>query len=94
MIGYTKEEIIPITQIARNFSEILNKLKSRKLRKVAVSRNNRLESVILPVEDYEMLQQAYDLVEHVDIYRVVKEREKTEIKDFIPLEKVLKENDL
>ncbi|MGE5340155.1 MAG: hypothetical protein ACM3SY_01620, partial [Candidatus Omnitrophota bacterium] len=72
MIGYTKEEIIPVTQMARNLSEILNKLKSRKLKKVAISRNNRLESVIIPVEDYELLQEAYDIVEHVEIYKLVK----------------------
>lgn len=94
MIAYTKEEIIPVTKIARNLKEILNKLKSRQLRKVAISRNNALESVILPIEEYEMLQEVYDLAEHMEIYRVVKEREKTDIEKFIPLEQVLKENEL
>ena len=93
MIAYTKEEIIPVTKIARNLKEILNKLKSRQLRKVAISRNNVLESVILPVEEYEMLQEVYDLGEHMEIYKVVKEREKTDIEEFIPLEQILKENE-
>jgi len=94
MIGYAKEEIIPVTRIARNLSNILNKLKNRKLKKVAISRNNNLESVIIPVEEYERLQETYDLVEHIDIYKLVKEREKTDIKEFIPLEVVLKKNGL
>ncbi len=94
MIGYAKEEIIPVTQMSRNLSEILNKLKSRKLKKVAISRNNRLESVILPVEEYELLQESYDIVEHVKIYKMVKEREKTPIEEYVPLEQVLKENGL
>jgi len=93
MIGYAKEEIIPVTRIARNLREILDKLKFKKLDKVAISRNNKLESVILPVEEYEMLQEAYDLMEHMEIYKVVKEREKTDINEFIPLEQVLKENE-
>ena len=93
MIAYTKDEIIPITKIARNLSEILNKLKTRKLRKVAISRNNVLESIILPVEEYEMLQEVYDLAEHMEIYKLVKEREATEIEKFIPLKQVLKENE-
>lgn len=88
MIGYAKEEIIPVTQMTRNLSAILNKLKSRKLKKVAISRNNRLESVILPVEEYELLQEAYDIVEHVKIYKLVKEREKIPIEEYIPIEQV------
>ncbi len=65
MIGYAKEEIIPVTQMSRNLSEILNKLKSRKLKKVAIYRNNRLESVILPVEEYEILQEAKDCLSYI-----------------------------
>jgi PHD/YefM family antitoxin component YafN of YafNO toxin-antitoxin module len=93
MIGYAKEEIMPVTQIVRNLSGILNKLKKRKLKKVAISRNNRLESVIIPIEDYELLQEAFELLEHQEIYQVVKEREKTDIEKYIPLEQVRRENE-
>ncbi|HLP57567.1 MAG TPA: hypothetical protein VK186_02000 [Candidatus Deferrimicrobium sp.] len=93
MIAYTKNEIIPVTRIARNLSEILNKLKVGELKKVAISKNNRLESIIIPIEEYEMLQEIYDFVEHMDIYRQIKAREKTPIEEFIPIEDVLKENE-
>ena len=93
MIAYTKNEIIPVTQIARNLSDILNKLRLGELKKVAISKNNRLESIILPIEDYEKLQEAYDLAEHIDIYRIVKAREKLPIEEYIPLETVLAENE-
>ncbi len=93
MIAYAKDEIIPVTIIARNLSEILNKLKTGTLKKVAIAKNNRLESIILPIEEYEILQEVYDLVEHMDIYRLVKEREKTDLDEFIPLEQILKENE-
>ncbi len=93
MIAYAKDEIIPVTYIARNLSDILNKLKIGKLKKVAIAKNNRLESVILPIEEYETLQEVYDLVEHMEIYKLVKEREKTDINEFIPFEEILKENE-
>lgn len=86
MIGYAKAEIMPITHIARNLSAVLNKLKTGKLKKVAISRNNTLESVIIPAEEYERLQEVYDLAEHLEIFKLVKEREKTAVDDFIPLE--------
>lgn len=93
MIAYAKDEIVPVTKIARNLSDILNRLKLGKLRKVAIAKNNRLESVILPIDEYERLQEVYDMVEHMEIYEKVKEREKTAADEFIPLEQVLKENE-
>lgn len=93
MIAYAKDEIIPVTNIARNLSDILNKLKIGKLKKVAIAKNNRLESVILPIEEYETLQEAYDIVEHMEIYKLVKEREKTNLSEYIPFEDILKENE-
>lgn len=93
MISYTKNEIIPVTKIARHLSEILNKLKVGELKKVAISKNNQLESVILPIEEYEMLQEIYDQVEHMNIFKLIKERAKTPIEEYIPFEVVLKENE-
>lgn len=93
MIAYAKDEIIPVTFIARNLSDILNKLKIGKLKKVAIAKNNRLESVILPIEEYEALQEVFDLVEHMDIYKLVKEREKTDLSKYIPFEDILEENE-
>jgi len=55
MTAYPKDEIISSTKIMRNFGEILNRLKNRDLNKIAVIRNNEIEAVILPVEEYEKL---------------------------------------
>jgi hypothetical protein len=41
----------------------------------------------------EILRELSDLVEHMHVYRLVKEREKTDIDEFIPIEQVLKENE-
>ncbi|MCU0289860.1 MAG: hypothetical protein MUF15_26135 [Acidobacteria bacterium] len=93
MIAYTKNEIIPVTKIARHLSEILNKLKVGELKKVAISKNNQLESVILPIEEYELLQDIYDQVEHMNIFNLIKDRAKTPIEEYIPFEVVLRENE-
>ncbi len=94
MIAYAKEEILSATQIAGNLGEILNKLKGRKSGKTAISRNNALESVIIPIEDYEALQEAFDLAEHMDIYKTIKERESTSLDECVPFENVLEKNEL
>ena len=50
-IAYRREEIVPSSKASKQLGEVLNEAK-RKGRMV-VSRNNRLEAVILPIEEYE-----------------------------------------
>ena len=90
MITYTREEIIPTTTLTRNISAVLNKLKNKKLEKVAVIRNNNIEAVILPISIYEEMQKVIESQEHREIYDIVKEREKISDK-MIGMEEVLKE---
>ena len=76
MVRYTKDEIQASSSVSRNFGSILDKLKKKKLEKIAVMRNNRLEAVILPIEDYEKMNELEELQEQLEIYKIVKEREK------------------
>ena len=91
MINYTKEEIQSSTTIARNFGSILDNLKNRKLEKVAVMRNNIMVAVIIPIEEYEYYQSKNDLEEHVELYSIIKKREKEDIEKGISFESVLDE---
>ena len=49
--AYRREEIVSSSKASKNLGEVLNEAK-RKGRMV-LSRNNRLEAVILPIEEYE-----------------------------------------
>ncbi len=75
MIAYARDEIVPATEFARSFSAIYKSLVEHKKEKIAVSKNNKLELVMLPIDEYERMRAAYDLLEHIEIYRIVKERE-------------------
>lgn len=91
MITYTKDEIIASTKFSRNLGSILDKLKQRKLNKVAVMRNNELEAVLLPVSEYEKIAEAAKVAEHIALYNTIKEREKTPLDEAIPFEDILDE---
>jgi len=75
VIAYARDEIVPATEFARSFSAIYKSLVEHKKEKIAVSKNNKLELVMLPIDEYERMRAAYDLLEHMEIYRIVKERE-------------------
>ena len=86
MIAYTRDEIISASEIARGFSSVLNDLINHTKDRFAISRNNKLEAVVLPIEEYERMQEALDYMEHVEIYNIVKEREKTPRSEYLTLE--------
>ncbi|MEA1983516.1 MAG: type II toxin-antitoxin system Phd/YefM family antitoxin [Campylobacterota bacterium] len=75
MIAYTRDEIISASEMARGFSGVLNDLISYSKDRFVISKNNKLEAVVLPIEEYERMQEALDYMEHMEIYNIVKERE-------------------
>ena len=78
MVAYTRDEIISATDLARNVSATLNSIVKHTKEKVAISKNNRLEAVIIDIEEYERLKEAYELMEHMEIAKIVEERKASE----------------
>ncbi|MEK6647612.1 MAG: hypothetical protein AABY84_13155 [Candidatus Firestonebacteria bacterium] len=73
-VGYKKDEILSTTVVAKTFGKVLADLEQHKIEKVVVAKNNRLEAVIMPIEDYENMAELYDVVEHIEIYQIIKKR--------------------
>ena len=94
MLTYTKEELMSSTDIVRNFSSVLDSIKKQKKSKIAVLRKNKLEAVILPIEEYERIQELADLMEHIQLYKLIKEREKTPLDEYVDFDQVLSEHGL
>ncbi|AXX90078.1 hypothetical protein CKA55_04255 [Arcobacter suis] len=67
MVAYKRDEIVSASEMARGFSNILNSIIDKSKDRLAISKNNKLEAVILDIEEYEKLQNAYDLLEQKEI---------------------------
>ncbi len=78
MSAYERSEIIASGKAAKKFGAVLSDLKSGRLKRAVISRNNVLEAVILPVEDYEQLEDAANILEHMEIARIIAQRGKEE----------------
>jgi PHD/YefM family antitoxin component YafN of YafNO toxin-antitoxin module len=74
MVAYRRDEIISITDLARNLSTSLNSLINYSKEKLAISKNNKLEAVIIPIEEYERMMEAYEHMENMEIARIIEER--------------------
>ncbi len=70
MTTFTKEEVITATEVVRNFSSELKSLTSGEKDKLVIVKNNRFEAVIIPIEEYERMCDAVEILEK--IYKKVK----------------------
>jgi PHD/YefM family antitoxin component YafN of YafNO toxin-antitoxin module len=77
--------------VARSFGQVLADLSGKRRRRVAVVKNNHLEAILLPIEDYETMAEALAILEHLEIYRVVQERKGKKRRNAISLDALLKE---
>ncbi|MEK6659223.1 MAG: prevent-host-death protein [Campylobacterota bacterium] len=79
MIAYKRDEIISASDVARGFSQILNNIINHTNDKLAISKNNKLEAVILDIEEYERLQTVYDMFEEDQIKEMLAQRSKEDL---------------
>lgn len=91
MVTYTKDEIQSSTNISRQFGAVLDKIKSKKVEKIAILRNNTMEAVIISIDEYEQMKTLLELKEDIEIYESVKDRITTPINEYIDFEDVVKD---
>lgn len=79
MVAYKRDEIVSASDAARSFSSILSNIVNHTKDRFAISKNNKLEAVILDIEEYEKLQRVYDMFEENEIKRMLEQRSKEDL---------------
>jgi len=93
-VAYKKDEILSASKVARSFGQVLADLSGKRRRRVVVVKNNHLEAILLPIEDYETMAEALAILDHLEIYRLVQERKGKKRPNTISLDALLKEQRL
>jgi prevent-host-death family protein len=65
MVRYSKDEIMTATDVVRNFSQALKEVSTKEKEKIVIVKNNRLEAILLCVEEYEKMQEAVVILEKI-----------------------------
>ncbi len=71
MVKYAKEEMVGITELGKSLGSYLDKVRSHVYSKIAIIRRNKPEAVIISIEEYELLQSAYDRLEQKEIEEIL-----------------------
>ncbi|WP_052785292.1 type II toxin-antitoxin system Phd/YefM family antitoxin [Campylobacter jejuni] len=65
MLSFKQDEIYTATEVVRNFSPIIEKLKKSENGKIVILKNNKFEAVMLSMKEFERLQNAMQLLENI-----------------------------
>ncbi|EAH6127653.1 type II toxin-antitoxin system Phd/YefM family antitoxin [Campylobacter jejuni] len=65
MLSFKQDEIYTATEVVRNFSPIMEKLKKSESEKIVILKNNKFEAVMLSMKEFERLQNAMELLENI-----------------------------
>jgi len=77
MVAYTQNELVSATEISKQFGEYISKVKNGLLDKIGILKNNKLNAIILSVEEYERMVLAMQKLEDMENIQIIQERLKT-----------------
>ena len=94
MVAYRQSELVSATEISKQFGEYISKVKNGLLAKIGVLKNNKLNAIIISVEEYERMVIATKRLEELEMYEEISNRLKTPKKEYIKGVDVLKKLNL
>lgn len=66
IVTYQRDEIISSSELVRHLKKLLDELRTKKKQKIAISRHNKIEAIIITPEVLD------EFLEHAEIYQVLK----------------------
>lgn len=67
MIAYTTNELVPSSELSKKFGAYLKKIKDKRVEKIAILKNNKIEAVILSKDEYEKMRERLKEIEAKEI---------------------------
>jgi len=93
MVEYAKNELYSITDFTKQVGTIVKSIKDNTLEKIGILKNNKLEAIVISIDEYERLKEIEEqvtLAEHSNIYKAVEERKNTPLSEYISIEDMAK----
>lgn len=92
MTTYAREEIMSSSEVVRNFGSVMTSIAGHKREKIAIIRNNRMEAVLVPIDEYERMQEICEIAEQFELYGIIADRGKTPPEQYVSLAEALEKS--
>lgn len=91
MVTFARNEIVSSSQFVRNFATFLKQLKESKQEKIAIIKNNEMQAVMIPVEEYEKLKSIEEIAERKEIFDTVQSRSQTPESEYVSYDEAMRQ---
>ena len=90
MVTFARNEIVSSSQFVRNFATFLQRMTKSNDEKIAVVKNNQMQAVMIPIDEYERLKTLAELAEQESIYKTVQSRKNTPSAEYVSYDDAMK----
>ena len=91
MVTFARNEIVSSSQFVRGFAGFLKRMAKSNDEKIAVVKNNQMQAVMIPIDEYERLKALAEIAEQKEIFETVQARKNTPAEDYVSYEDALKQ---
>ena len=91
MVTFARNEIVSSSQFVRGFAGFLKRMTKSNDEKIAVVKNNQMQAVMIPIDEYERLKVLAEIAEQKEIFETVQARKNTPAEDYVSYKDALKQ---
>lgn len=90
MVTFARNEIVSSSQFVRGFAGFLQRMTKSNDEKIVVIKNNQMQAVMIPIDEYERLKSLEEAAEQKEIFQTIQERKNTPGSEYVSYDDVMK----
>ena len=91
MVTFTRNEIVSSSQFVRGFAGFLQRMTKSNDEKIVVIKNNKMQAVMIPIDEYERLKSLEQSLEQKSIYETIQTRKDTPASEYVSYDEAMKQ---
>ena len=90
MVTFARNEIVSSSQFVRGFAGFLQRMTKSNDEKIVVIKNNQMQAVMIPIDEYERLKSLEEAAEQKEIFQTIQERKNTPGSKYVSYDDAMK----
>ena len=90
MVMFARNEIVSSSQFVRSFATFLQRMTKSNDEKIAVVKNNQMQAVMIPIDEYERLKSLDEENERKEIFQTIQARKNTSQSEYVSFDDAMK----
>lgn len=90
MVTFARNEIVSSSQFVRSFATFLQRMTKSNGEKIVVVKNNQMQAVMIPIDEYERLKSLDEENERKEIFHTIQARKNTSQLEYVSFDDAMK----